>query len=461
MTTLPFKLSVDPAPMQFLLTVRGEMAPPNLEAGRKAHNLAAGSDQGVAAARSFGDLSHAVYVPVEPAARGAGELLIIDYWNSPRGCRASSRNCPSRPRRRCFFREREAVLWQGTPGLPRVSLPAPAGRNERYVGIARGPVGSREGAEKILTEAVRKAINTARAKGLMSREWYFRAEPARREAVARGDRRRRLVRRRRHAGGLFRPGRDGRPWRPVHRRAGDLGVAEAAGRLGGVVGPEKRKGMAVSSALRAARLAVACDEPGLGRGPRYANGYGEARPPRRAAPPQVCGVDGERTRRFSIRYSLSPIGCALAAPFSRHPSTQIAMKARLFQAAGLRDGGVHGAARDEVRRHLRRRHRAHPECRRATSSARSMPATRSRWWSRPWPARPTSSSPGRGRPRSLHDAREYDAVVASGEQVTAGLLAIALQEMGVNARSWQGWQIPIRPTTRMARRASSTSTATC
>jgi aspartate kinase len=44
---------------------------------------------------------------------------------------------------------------------------------------------------------------------------------------------------------------------------------------------------------------------------------------------------------------------------------------------------------------------------------------------------------------SLHDAREYDVVVASGEQVTSGLLAIALQEMGVSARSWQGWQLPI------------------
>jgi aspartate kinase len=43
----------------------------------------------------------------------------------------------------------------------------------------------------------------------------------------------------------------------------------------------------------------------------------------------------------------------------------------------------------------------------------------------------------------LHDAREYDAVVASGEQVTAGLLAIVLQAMGVTARSWQGWQLPI------------------
>ncbi|MCC7273052.1 MAG: aspartate kinase [Alphaproteobacteria bacterium] len=44
----------------------------------------------------------------------------------------------------------------------------------------------------------------------------------------------------------------------------------------------------------------------------------------------------------------------------------------------------------------------------------------------------------------LHDAREYDAVVASGEQVTAGLLALALQDLGVNARSWMGWQIPLR-----------------
>ena len=44
----------------------------------------------------------------------------------------------------------------------------------------------------------------------------------------------------------------------------------------------------------------------------------------------------------------------------------------------------------------------------------------------------------------LHDAREYDAVVATGEQVTSGLLAVALQEMGVNARSWQGWQIPLK-----------------
>jgi aspartate kinase len=43
----------------------------------------------------------------------------------------------------------------------------------------------------------------------------------------------------------------------------------------------------------------------------------------------------------------------------------------------------------------------------------------------------------------LYDAREYDVVVASGEQVTCGLLAVALQTIGVNARSWLGWQIPV------------------
>ncbi|MCU0888844.1 MAG: aspartate kinase [Rubritepida sp.] len=48
---------------------------------------------------------------------------------------------------------------------------------------------------------------------------------------------------------------------------------------------------------------------------------------------------------------------------------------------------------------------------------------------------------------ALHDAREYDTVVATGEQVTIGLTAIALQAIGVEARSWMGWQIPIRTDT--------------
>ena len=46
----------------------------------------------------------------------------------------------------------------------------------------------------------------------------------------------------------------------------------------------------------------------------------------------------------------------------------------------------------------------------------------------------------------LYDAREYDAVVSSGENVTAGLMALTLQEMDVPARSWQGWQVPVMTT---------------
>ncbi|TVQ52484.1 MAG: aspartate kinase [Rhodobacteraceae bacterium] len=55
--------------------------------------------------------------------------------------------------------------------------------------------------------------------------------------------------------------------------------------------------------------------------------------------------------------------------------------------------------------------------------------------------REAASAPGERA--AFYDAREYDAVVASGEQVTAGLMALALQQIGVPARSWQGWQAPL------------------
>ncbi|MEL6476036.1 MAG: aspartate kinase [Pseudomonadota bacterium] len=58
-------------------------------------------------------------------------------------------------------------------------------------------------------------------------------------------------------------------------------------------------------------------------------------------------------------------------------------------------------------------------------------------WVRDAARPPGSNAPG------FYDAREYDAVVSSGEQVTSGLLALCLQEIGVPARSWQGWQVPV------------------
>lgn len=55
-----------------------------------------------------------------------------------------------------------------------------------------------------------------------------------------------------------------------------------------------------------------------------------------------------------------------------------------------------------------------------------------------------------GETSPMYDAREYDAVVSSGENVTAGLMALTLQEMDVPARSWQGWQVPVMTTSAHA-----------
>ena len=174
MTALPFKLQIDPLPAQFLFTVFGPLAAATLDGGRTAHNMVAGSDQGVAAARSFGDLSHAVYVPIDAPKSGAGNLFIVDYWNSPQGLGMFFADPQVVQGGTMVFRDKEAVIWQSSPGLPRVILPAPYGKNDRVAGIVRGPVASREAAEKIVTESVRKRLNIARSRGLLSREWFFK-----------------------------------------------------------------------------------------------------------------------------------------------------------------------------------------------------------------------------------------------------------------------------------------------
>jgi hypothetical protein len=172
MTALPFKLAVNPQPTQFLLTVRGTLAAADMEGGRIAHNQTAGDDQGVAAARSFGDLSHAVYVPAMDAA--GPELLIVDYWNSPEGIMQFFSDPQVKKGGGMLFRNREAVVWHTDPALPRVVLPAPTGRNERYAGIVRGRIRARDAAAAAAGEAVRTQVNTARARGLLSREFFFR-----------------------------------------------------------------------------------------------------------------------------------------------------------------------------------------------------------------------------------------------------------------------------------------------
>ena len=174
MTTLPFSMQIDPTPTQFLLTVEGEPVSADRDATRQTHNMAAGSDQGVAAARSFGDLSHAVYVPAGPDA--GNRLLFIDFWNSVDGLMKFFSDPQVQAGGAMVFKERTPIVWAPSPGLPRVNLPAPTGKADGYVGLVKGPVASRAAAEKLLVEATRKALNGNRAKGLLSREWFFRAD---------------------------------------------------------------------------------------------------------------------------------------------------------------------------------------------------------------------------------------------------------------------------------------------
>ena len=70
----------------YLLTIRGKLKSPTLEAARATHNATAGNPQGVAAARSLGDLSHMTYVPLGGSSNGgAGDFLILDLWNNIEG----------------------------------------------------------------------------------------------------------------------------------------------------------------------------------------------------------------------------------------------------------------------------------------------------------------------------------------------------------------------------------------
>jgi hypothetical protein len=176
MTNLAFKLAVEPVARPFLLTVMGESAASDPETMRTSHNMAAGSDQGVAAARSFGDLSHAVYSRIAPAS-DANNLMFIDYWNSIEGLMQFFSDPQVQKGGEMVFKRREPIVWMPSAGLPSFNLPAPVGRNERYVGLVHGPVKSHASAETLVTELLRRAANRHRANGLITREWYFRLNP--------------------------------------------------------------------------------------------------------------------------------------------------------------------------------------------------------------------------------------------------------------------------------------------
>jgi hypothetical protein len=159
-----------------LLTIRGTLAPETLEAARKLHNETAGAPSNVAAARSLGDLSHLVYVPMGNA-ESAKELLVVDLWNSVQGLDGFFANPQVREQAGRIFTKRDPVVWQPAADFASFHMPPLTGKGDLFVGLIRGPMTSRKAAIKAFDEATTKGMNDARRLGQLSHQMYTRSAP--------------------------------------------------------------------------------------------------------------------------------------------------------------------------------------------------------------------------------------------------------------------------------------------
>ena len=162
----------------YLLTIRGTLAPPTLDAARKVHNQTAGDPAGVAAAQSLGDVSHMVYAPMphngHAKTNGAGEILIMDLWHSVDGLNTFFSDKHVQDGAAAIFTERDPVVWAPAEGFVNFHIPAPFGKDDRVVAVVRGTVNSKEEAKKLHNEAMAKTISKGRKLGMLSHEAYFR-----------------------------------------------------------------------------------------------------------------------------------------------------------------------------------------------------------------------------------------------------------------------------------------------
>jgi hypothetical protein len=162
----------------YLLTIRGTLSPDTLEAARNIHNMTAGDPDGVAAAKSLGDVSHMVYVPMphngHANARGAGEFLIMDLWYSIDGLNAFFADKHVQEGGAMIFSERDPVVWAPAEGFTSFHIPAPFGNNDRIIAVVRGTVNSMEEAKELHNTAMTNTISKARKLCMLSHEAYFR-----------------------------------------------------------------------------------------------------------------------------------------------------------------------------------------------------------------------------------------------------------------------------------------------
>ncbi len=156
--------------------MRGKYIPTSLEACRTLHNDTAGSSQGIAAARALGDLSHKVYAPMPGPNSSAkdGEVLFIDWWQDPKGLMDFFANENVQMQGAKLFSSRDATVWMPAKGAFSYSLPAAAGKNDRYVGMVRGPIKDPMAAIEVFRGVDSKSQRAARARGLLSHELFIK-----------------------------------------------------------------------------------------------------------------------------------------------------------------------------------------------------------------------------------------------------------------------------------------------
>jgi hypothetical protein len=158
----------------YLLTIEGTLAPASVEEARTVHNSTAGEPTSIAAAKSLGDVSHMVYLPITPASTGAGNVLFMDIWTSMAGLNQFFSNPQVQAQAAELFTKRDPVVWESAAGYDRYSIPAPQGMNDRVIVLIRGTVTSQAEAMAPHNAAVAGGIAKARAAGALSHDAYFR-----------------------------------------------------------------------------------------------------------------------------------------------------------------------------------------------------------------------------------------------------------------------------------------------
>lgn len=157
-----------------LLTVMGKVKTDSVEATRQLHNQTAGHPDGVAAAKSLGDMSHLVFMPLDAATNFKGDLLFLDIWNSMEGLNQFFSDKQVQAGGEMMFATRNAIVWTKLDNFLNFNFPAPFGKNERIIGLIQGKVNSLEEAETIHNQGMEAQVKAARANGLVSHEFLVR-----------------------------------------------------------------------------------------------------------------------------------------------------------------------------------------------------------------------------------------------------------------------------------------------